>query len=137
MKRKGIIILFWVSLGTALFFFFVFNDEKTFKNFAITLLISTMYSFVLGLGNAFINDFLNRKFPWSETTRLRAILSVVSILIANFILVYFCNYMNFVVIQKTATIDEFFSSKYNTSNWFMINIALLISAFLHAKSLME
>ncbi|MCS3867435.1 sensor histidine kinase YesM [Chryseobacterium ginsenosidimutans] len=137
MKRKGIIILFWVSLGTALFFFFVFNDEKTFKNFAITLLISTMYSFVLGLGNAFINDFLNRKFPWSETTRLRAILSVVSILIANFILVYFCNYMNFVVIQKTATIDEFFSSKYNTSNWFMINIALLISAFLHAKSFME
>jgi sensor histidine kinase YesM len=137
MKRKGIIILFWVSLGTALFFFFVFNNEKTFKNFAITLLISTMYSFVLGLGNAFINDFLNRKFPWSEATRTRAILSVVSILIANFILVYFCNYMNFVVIQKTATIDEFFSSKYNTSNWFMINIALLISAFLHAKSFME
>ncbi|WP_344833285.1 2TM domain-containing protein [Chryseobacterium ginsenosidimutans] len=137
MKRKGIIILLWVSLGTALFFFFVFNDEKTFKNFAITLLVSTMYSFVLGLGNAFINDFLNRKFPWSEATRTRAILSVVSILIANFILVYFCNYMNFVVIQKTATIEEFFSSKYNTSNWFMINIALLISAFLHAKGFME
>ncbi|GAA4164343.1 histidine kinase [Chryseobacterium ginsenosidimutans] len=96
-----------------------------------------MYSFVLGLGNAFINDFLNRKFPWSEATRTRAILSVVSILIANFILVYFCNYMNFVVIQKTATIEEFFSSKYNTSNWFMINIALLISAFLHAKGFME
>ena len=137
MKRKGIIILLWVTLGTALFFFFVFNDEKTFKNFAITLLVSTMYSFVLGLGNGIINDFLNRKFPWSEATRTRAILSVVSILIANFILVYFCNYMNFVVIQKTATIEEFFSSKYNTSNWFMINIALLISAFLHAKSFME
>lgn len=137
MKRKGIIILLWVSLGTALFFFFVFNDEKTFKNFAITLLVSTMYSFVLGLGNGIINDFLNRKFPWSETTRTRAILSIISILIANFILVYFCNYMNFVVIQKAATTEQFFSSKYNTSNWFMINIALLISAFLHAKGFME
>ncbi|WP_345202948.1 2TM domain-containing protein [Chryseobacterium ginsengisoli] len=137
MKRKGIIILLWVSLGMALFFFFAFNDEKTFKNFAITLLVSTMYSFVLGLGNGIINDFLNRKFPWSETTRLRAILSIVSILIANFILVYFCNYMNFVIIQKAATTEEFFSSKYNTSNWFMINIALLISAFLHAKGFME
>jgi sensor histidine kinase YesM len=137
MKRKGIIILLWVTLGTALFFFFVFNDEKTFKNFAITLLVSTMYSFVLGLGNGIINDFLNRKFPWSETTRTRAILSIVSILIANFILVYFCNYMNFVVIQKAATVEQFFSSKYNTSNWFMINIALLISAFLHAKGFME
>ncbi|WP_415324794.1 2TM domain-containing protein [Chryseobacterium sp. MMS23-Vi53] len=137
MKRKAIIILLWVSLGTALFFFFVFNDEKTFKNFGITLLVSTMYSFVLGLGNGIINDFLNRKFPWSETTKTRAILSIISILIANFILVYFCNYMNFVVIQKAATTEEFFSSKYNTSNWFMINIALLISAFLHAKGFME
>lgn len=137
MKRKGIIILLWISLGTALFFFFVFNDEKTFKNFALTLLVSTMYSFILGFGNALINDFLNKKFPWSETTRTRAILSVISIVIGNFILVYFCNYINYVVIQKTATIGEFFSNKYGFTNWFMINVALLISAFLHAKSFME
>lgn len=45
--------------------------------------------------------------------------------------------MNYVVIQKTATVQEFFSSKYGVTNWFMINIALLISAFLHAKSFME
>lgn len=96
-----------------------------------------MYSFVLGIGNGIINDFLNRKFPWSETTRTRAIISIVSILVANTVLVYFCNYMNFVVIQKAATAEEFFSGKYNVSNWFMINIALLISAFLHAKGFME
>lgn len=137
MKYKSIIILLWISLATAFFFFFVFNDEKTLENFAITLLVSTMYSFVLGLGNGIINDFLNRKFPWSETTRTRAIISIISILIANTILVYFCNYMNFVVIQKATTSEQFFSSKYNVSNWFMINIALLISAFLHAKGFME
>jgi hypothetical protein len=96
-----------------------------------------MYSFVLGLGNGIINDFLNRKFPWSETTRTRAIISIVSILIANTVLVYFCNYMNFVVIQKATTTEEFFSGKYNVSNWFTINIALLISAFLHAKGFVE
>lgn len=45
--------------------------------------------------------------------------------------------MNYVVIQKTATTEEFFSSKYGVTNWFMINIALLISAFLHAKGFME
>ncbi|MGK6343401.1 2TM domain-containing protein [Chryseobacterium sp. DT-3] len=137
MKRKGFIILFWVSLATALFFFLVFTKEKTFYNFLITLLISTMYSFVLGFGNAFINDFLNKKFPWSETTRTRAILSIVSIIIGNFMLVYFCNYINYVVIQKVATAETFFSKEYATTNWFMINIALLISAFLHAKSFME
>ncbi|UTX47339.1 2TM domain-containing protein [Chryseobacterium sp. MA9] len=137
MKRKYFTILLWTSLGTTLFFFLFFNDEKTLQTFLITLLLSTMYSFVLGFGNGFINEFLNRKFPWSEATRTRAVLSIISIIIGNFILVYFCNYMNYVVIQKTATTEEFFSSKYGVTNWFMINIALLISAFLHAKSFME
>lgn len=137
MKRKYFTTLLWTSLGTTLFFFLFFNDEKTLQTFLITLLLSTMYSFVLGFGNGFINEFLNRKFPWSEATRTRAVLSIISIIIGNFILVYFCNYMNYVVIQKTATTEEFFSSKYGVTNWFMINIALLISAFLHAKSFME
>lgn len=133
MKRKDLIILFWVSLGTAMFFFLFFNSEKTFYNFLMTLLISGMYSFVIGIGNGVISDFLDKKFPWSETTRTRAVLSIISIIVSNFILVYFCNYMNFVVIQKTATAEVFFSNKYGMTNWFMINIALLISAFLHAK----
>ncbi|MBO9692543.1 histidine kinase [Chryseobacterium sp.] len=137
MKRKYLTTLLWTSLGTTLFFFLFFNDEKTFRTFMITLLLSTMYSFVLGFGNGFINEFLNKKFPWSEATRTRAVLSIISIVIGNFIMVYFCNYMNYVVIQKTATAEEFFSSKYGVTNWFMINIALLISAFLHAKSFME
>jgi len=136
MKRKYFISLLWISLGTALFFFLFFN-ERTLKSFIMTLLLSTMYSFVLGVGNGLINDFLNKKFPWSETTRTRAILSIISIIIGNFILVYFCNYMNYVVIQKVATTEEFFSKKYGVTNWFMINIALLISAFLHAKGFME
>lgn len=96
-----------------------------------------MYSFVLGAGNGLINDFLNKKFPWSEATTKRAVISIVSILLANIILVYFCNYMNFVVFQKSTTTEEYFSGKYNYINWFTINIALLISAFLHAKGFME
>jgi hypothetical protein len=45
--------------------------------------------------------------------------------------------MNFVVFQKGATTEEYFSGKYNYINWFTINVALLISAFLHAKGFME
>ncbi|MCD1115452.1 2TM domain-containing protein [Chryseobacterium turcicum] len=137
MKRKDFIILFWVSLVTSLIFFFLSTEEKNIENFSLTLLISAMYSFVIGIGNGLINDLLNKKFPWSEATTKRAILSIVSILIANFILVYFCNYINVVVIQKAATAEVFFSGKYNFINWFMINVALLISAFLHAKGFME
>lgn len=137
MKRKDFIILLWISLATALFFFFFFNQEMTLENFAITFLISAMYSFIIGVGNGVINEFLNKKFPWSEETKKRAILSIISIVIANFVLVYLCNYINFVIIQKVATTEQFFGGDYNFRNWFMINIALLISAFLHAKSFMS
>lgn len=137
MKRKDFIILLWISLATALFFFFFFNQEMTLENFAITFLISAMYSFIIGVGNGVINEFLNKKFPWSEETKKRAILSIISIVIANFVLVYLCNYINFVIIQKVATTKQFFGGDYNFRNWFMINIALLISAFLHAKSFMS
>jgi two-component system, LytTR family, sensor kinase len=137
MKRKYTIILLWTSLGTTMFFFLFFNERKDLYTFLMTLLLSTMYSFVLGFGNGFINEYLNKKFPWSEATRTRAILSIISIIIGNFILVYFCNFMNYVVIQKTATIEDFFSTKYGLTNWFMINIALLITTFLHAKGFME
>jgi hypothetical protein len=137
MKRKDYIILLWISLATALFFFFFFNQEMTLENFAITFLISAMYSFIIGVGNGVINEFLNKKFPWSEETKKRAVLSIVSIVIANFVLVYLCNYINFVIIQKVATTEQFFGGDYNFRNWFMINIALLISAFLHAKSFMS
>ncbi|WP_312902039.1 2TM domain-containing protein [Chryseobacterium taichungense] len=137
MKRRDFITLCWISLATSMFFFFVFTDEKSVENFMLTIVISFMYSFILWTGNALINDFLNKKFPWSEATTKRAILSIISILIANVIMVYFCNYMNFVVFQKSATTEEYFSGKYNFTNWFTINIALLISAFLHAKGFME
>ncbi len=137
MKRKDYLVLLYISLGTGLFFFLAFTEEKNAPNFILSILISAMYSLFIGLGNGLINDFLNKKFPWSENTKKRATISVVSILIANFVLVYFCNYINFVVIQDSATSEQFFAGKYNFINWFMVNIALLISAFLHARSFMS
>lgn len=137
MKRKEIITLFWVSLIVSMFFFFAFTSEKSIESFVLTILISLLYTVALGGGNGFLNSFLNKRFPWSEETTKRAVISIISIVIANIVLVYLCNYINFVLIQKVSTTEEFFSGKYNLANWFTINIALLISAFLHAKGFME
>ncbi len=136
MKRKDIITMFWISFIVSMFFFFAFTGEKNLENFVLTIFISLLYTFVLGGGNGLLNSFLNKKFPWSEETSKRAVISIISVIIINIILVYFCNYINFVLIQKAATTEEYFSGKYNLANWFTINIALLISAFLHAKSFM-
>lgn len=137
MKRKNLITLCWISVATSMIFFFGFTNDKTVENFMLTVAVCFMYSFILGAGNGLINDYLNKKFPWSEATTKRAIISIISILVANTIMVYFCNYINFVIFQKAATPEEYFSGKYGFVNWFTINIALLISAFLHAKGFME
>lgn len=137
MNKKPIITLTWITLGSSIFFFTFFSDEKTLESFGYNLVISAMYAYGLGLSNGFLNDFLNKKLSWTEQTRLRTILGIVLTVIVNFIVVYGCNYINFVIIQKVATPDEFFSGKYNFTNWFMVNFALMISAFLHAKGFME
>ncbi len=137
MNKKPLITLTWITLGSSIFFFTFFSDEKTLESFGYNLVISAMYAFGLGLSNGFLNDFLNKKLSWTEQTRLRTILGIVLTVIVNFIVVYGCNYINFVIIQKVSTPDEFFSGKYNFTNWFMVNFALMISAFLHAKGFME
>ena len=137
MNKKPIITLTWITLGSSIFFFTFFSDEKTLESFGYNLVISAMYAFGLGLSNGFLNDFLNKKLSWTEQTRLRTILGIVLTVIVNFIVVYGCNFINFVIIQKVSTPDEFFSGKYNFTNWFMVNFALMISAFLHAKGFME
>ena len=137
MRRKNIISLFWVGFGVSLFFFIVDTDEKTLENFFYGLLICLMYSFFIGLSNSFTNEQLNKRFSWVEQTRVRTIFGIIALVLVNVFVSYLCGYLNFVVILQKATTADFFSSKYNFINWFTINIALMISAFLHAKGFME
>ncbi|WP_333851135.1 2TM domain-containing protein [Epilithonimonas sp.] len=137
MNKKPLITISWITLGSAIFFFTFFSDEKTLESFGYNLLISAIYAFGLGLSNGYLNDFLNKKLSWADQTRLRTILGIIATIIVNFVVVYACNYLNYVIIQKVATTEQFFSGKYNFTNWFMVNFALMISAFLHAKGFME
>jgi len=137
MNKKSFITLTWITLGSAIFFFAFFSKEKTLESFGYNLIISAMYAFGLGLSNGYVNDFLNKKLSWADQTRLRTIVRIIATLIVNIIMVYLCNYLNYVVIQKVATAEDIFSRKYNFTSWFMINFALMISAFLHAKGFME
>ncbi len=108
MKRKEIITLFWVSMAVSMFFLFCFYErQESGKLFIYHSDLHDLF-FCIGWGNGLLNNFLNKKIPWSEATTKRAVISIVSIVVVNFILVYFCNYINFVLIQKGATTEEFF-----------------------------
>lgn len=102
----------------------------------LNIFIAGLYTFVFSLGNGFVNETLSKRFSWVEETRKRVIFGVIATILVNVVLVFFCNYVNFIIFQKQ-DFSGFFEGNMGFNNWFTINIALLISAILHAKSFME
>lgn len=136
MNKRSLITISWITfiIGTIIFVFFV--SEKTVENYITNILISAFYTFTIALGNGFINDYLSRRFSWVDHTRKRTILGVIGAILVNVILVFVLNYINFIIYQKQ-DFSKFFSGEMGFFNWFSINIALLISAILHAKGFIE
>ncbi|MEC5158425.1 2TM domain-containing protein [Chryseobacterium sp. MP_3.2] len=136
MTKKSFLTILWIALLIGTGIFILLSNVKSFENYLISLSISGLYSFVIAGGNGVANDYLNTKYSWVDQTRMRTIMGVISTIFVNVILVLFCNYINFIVFQKHDS-SLFFSGDMGFFNWLMINIALLISAILHAKGFIE
>ncbi len=136
MNRKSFTNLVWVAFFISITIFIFFNEDWSPLNALLTFAISLMYSLIIGLGNGFVNDFLTRRFSWVEQTKTRVILGIIATFLVNVILVLLCNYVTYILILKKNATD-FFTGNMGISNWITINIALLVSAILHAKSFME
>ena len=136
MNRKSFTNLVWVAFFISITIFIFFNEDWSPLNALLTFAISLMYSLIIGLGNGFVNDFLSRRFSWVEQTKTRVILGIIATFLVNVILVLLCNYVTYILILKKNATD-FFTGNMGISNWITINIALLVSAILHAKSFME
>ena len=134
IKKKALNLLY-INIIVSLFIFLIDPGEKTFERYSVTFLISGMYTFFIGLGNGFLNDYLDSKFSWTDETRKRTIAAIVGTLLMNIALVYFCNYLNFIVIQGKNP-EKFFNGEMNFINWFFINFAIMISAIGHARGFM-
>ena len=133
--KKTALNLLYINIIVSLFIFLIDGGEKTFEKYSVNFLISGMYTFFIGLGNGFLNDYLDSKFSWTEETRKRTIAAIVGTLVINIALVYFCNYLNFIVIQGRNP-EKFFNGEMNFINWFFINFAIMISAIGHARGFM-
>lgn len=134
--KKSLTTIAWISFSIAAANFIFFSPNKTFMSFFVNLLTAGIYTFTLSVGNGLINDFLTRKYSWVEETTKRAILGILAAVVVNTILVFACNFLIYVVLQGTNASD-FFKGKMAFIHWFTLNIALLISAVLHAKSFIE
>ncbi len=136
MQKKSLITIAWITfiIGTLIFVFL--TPVKSVKNYTFTLAVSALYTFTIALGNGFINDYLTRRYPWETHTRMRTIWGIIATLVVNTALVLFCDYINFIVFQQRDP-SLFFTGSMAFSHWAAINIALLVSAVLHARGFME
>lgn len=136
MSRTHFIRIIWIAFFISIVVFTFFNEDKSITSALLSFAVSLLYTIVIGFGNDFLNKALSKKFSWVEQTRIRVILGIAGTILINVVLVFFCNYVNFIIIQKNDP-DNFFSGSMGLSNWVTINVALLVSAILHAKSFME
>ncbi len=136
MQRKSLITIAWITffIGNASFVFF--TPMKTWQNYLVNMAFAFLYSFTIAVGNGVVNDYLSRKYPWETKTRIRTILGIIATLIVNIVLVLICDYINFIWFQGRP-MSKFFEGSMALSHWLTINIALLISAILHASGFMK
>jgi len=134
--KKRITVLLSISFATGLFFFTFFTNDKSPQNLLISFLVAFLYSTVFAFGNGLVNDYLNSRYSWIEDTKTRIIWGIIGTVFVNVILVFVCNYINFILLQKRDPAN-FFTGNMGFVNWLIVNIALLVSAILHAKGFIE
>ena len=135
MYRRLYISCIWIIIICTIIFGVIEPAVFSWRMIGLAFMISTMYTVVNALGQGYLNAYLDKKWDWISETRKRIIYGVTLTVIVTVISVLFCNYVNFVIIQKVKP-SKFFSGDYGFINWFFINLALLISAILHARSFM-
>ncbi|WP_271406138.1 2TM domain-containing protein [Tenacibaculum soleae] len=115
--------------------FTIINQQFTLKGAAIVFLFSAMYSFILGLGNGIINNYLNTRWNWATQTNERVWAGVIATICYTVIVVLLIHYIQFVLIFKHE-FSDFFDGKLFWSHLFAIIISLGIASFFHARSFM-
>ena len=75
--KKDVIICLKLTIGFGIVFILI-NQQFSIKGIGITFLFSAMYSFGLGLGNGYLNSYLDSKWSWIEQTNQRITAGAIS-----------------------------------------------------------
>ena len=132
--KRDVIICTKLTIVFGIFFVIV-NQQFTLKGIGIIFLFSAMYSFGLGLGNGYINVYLNSKWSWVEQTNQRVAAGIIATLFYTVIVVLLIHYIQYVVILGNS-FDNFFSGNLFWVHLFTIIGALGIATFFHARGFM-
>lgn len=133
--KSGTIVCFKISMIFAIVFSAFLGEDLTILNVLVTFLVSSLYSFAIGLGNGFINVLLDKKWDWKEQTNARVYYGILITILYTVPVVLAVNYFVFVVLQDV-TLDVFFGQRMLWVHLFYIILSLGVSTFMHARSFM-
>jgi hypothetical protein len=133
--KKGLLLALKITLICGVFFFTVGGGNYTIKSFLISVGISAMYTFGLGLGQGFLNDFLSAKWDWVKQTNLRVWAGIIATVLYTVPMILTIHYVLFVVIRGY-NVDNFFSYPMMWTHLFWMIFSFMISSFLHARGFM-
>ena len=132
--KKDILICTKLTIGFGILFIII-NQQFTLKGAGFVFLISAMYSFVLGLGNGMINDYLSSKWDWVTETNKRVWAGIITTFIYTVIAVLLINYVQYILLFGNNPSD-FFKGNLIWVHLFTIIFSLGIAAFFHARGFM-
>jgi len=132
--KKGFIVCLKLTILFGIIFSIVYQ-QFSLKGIGSTFLASAMFSYGIGFGNGFLNDYLNTKWDWITQTKQRVSAGIIGTIIYTIPVVLGINYVIWIVIGG-ADIAMFFSGSSLFIHLFYIIISFGVSSFLHAKAFM-
>ena len=132
--KKGFIVCLKLTVLFGIIFSIVYQ-QFSLKGIGSTFLASAMFSYGIGFGNGFLNDYLNTKWDWITQTKQRVTAGIIGTIIYTIPVVLGINYVIWIVIGG-ADIAMFFSGSSLFIHLFYIIISFGVSSFLHAKAFM-
>ena len=132
--KKGAILCLKLTVIFGLLFGVVFG-QRTVEGIAWSFIISGMYSFGIGFGNGFINNYLTSKWDWITQTNQRVWAGIIATVLYTVPVVLIIDYVVFVLINGNNS-DNFFRGNFLWIHLFYIILSLGISTFLHARGFM-
>lgn len=132
--KRGAITCLKMTLIFGVLFSIIFQ-QTTLEGIGWSFLISGMYSFGLGFGNGFINNYLSSKWDWIEQTNQRIWAGIIGTVLYTVPVVLAINYVVFIIINDNDP-AKFFKGNFFWVHLFYIILSLGVSTFLHARGFM-
>jgi len=133
--KNGVLTCLKLSAIFGVLFAVAFNSI-TLKGIAVSIGVSALYCFGLGLGTGILNYFLSKKWDWIKDNKQRIWAGIIGTILYTVPVVLLLDYLVLVLIFDNSHFS-FFSGQFLWIHISYISIAFCVSTFLHAKEFMN